>query len=532
MGSLAVETLDAPHVVVATNAMSGHAIPFLQFSRRLASEGVVTTVVTTDRHVLELRSSLGTTDWTAQGVPLRILGLRDGKESLTHREWTDRMRDRAVELEVVRLMQEAVVDLGSPAARHLRGVEPATAPVCIVHDMFVPWAQEVAEKLGIEKHLLYASNACALSLALQSTNPAFAEGRLPVSKENRDLVLSDIPGCPPTPALDLPSPFLIPGMFDWLRSRHKKFRTADVILVNSFYELEKTVLDALRNEVLGRSPSFMQAKCILEIGPLLPESYVNEDGGYGGELLQETDPCILWLNTRPLNSVLYVSFGSAATHPAPQLLEIAAGLEASGCSFLWIVRPPGTPGMSATSEHPGPVTELLPPGFEERMKDRGMCYSGWAPQMRILKHGAVGGFLSHCGWNSSLETVCAGVPMLAWPKCAEQHMNRRFLVDMARVAIELKANPYTEEELAGDVVRPELFYSGEEIAKKARSLMQGAEGQVVRENIQKLRADAREAGAPKGSSRRNFEAYVRLLHSSGKGNGDSNGLGNGNSNGH
>jgi hypothetical protein len=169
MGSLAVETLwtDAPHVVVATNAMSGHAIPFLQFARRLASEGVVTTVVTTDRHVLELRSSLGTTDWTAQGVPLRILGLRDGKESLTHREWTDRMRDREVELEVVRLMQEAVIDLGSPSSRHLRGVEPATAPVCIVHDMFVPWAQEVAEKLGIEKHLLYASNACALSLALQ-----------------------------------------------------------------------------------------------------------------------------------------------------------------------------------------------------------------------------------------------------------------------------------------------------------------------------------------------------------------------------
>lgn len=103
---------------------------------------------------------------------------------------------------------------------------------------------------------------------------------------------------------------------------------------------------------------------------------------------------------------------------------------------------------------------------------------------------------------------------------------------MARVAIELKANPYTKEELAGDVVRPELFYSGEEIAKKARSLMRGAEGQVVRKNIQKLRADAREAGAPKGSSRRNFEAYVRLLHSSGKCNGDSNGLGNGNSNGH
>jgi hypothetical protein len=102
-----------------------------------------------------------------------------------------------------------------------------------------------------------------IQFVLQSTNPAFAEGRFPVSKANRDLVLSDIPGCPPTPALDLPSPFLVPEMFDWLRSRHKKFRTADVILVNSFYELEKTVLDALRNEVLGRSPSYMQVHMTL-----------------------------------------------------------------------------------------------------------------------------------------------------------------------------------------------------------------------------------------------------------------------------
>ena len=109
----------------------------------------------------------------------------------------------------------------------------------------------------------------------------------------------------------------------------------------------------------------LQAKCILEIGPLLPESYVNDDGNFDittNGSMEETDPCILWLNTRPPKSVLFVSFGSGATHPAPQLLEMAFGLEDSGCSFLWIVRPPGTPGMSATSENPGSVTEFLPPG--------------------------------------------------------------------------------------------------------------------------------------------------------------------------
>ena len=88
-------------------------------------------------------------------------------------------------------------------------------------------------------------------ILLQSTNPQFAEGLLPISKENRDLIISDIPGLPPIPALELPDPFLVAGLFDWMQIRHKKFRKADVILVNTFYELEKPVLDALRNEVLG-----------------------------------------------------------------------------------------------------------------------------------------------------------------------------------------------------------------------------------------------------------------------------------------
>lgn len=175
------------------------------------------------------------------------------------------------------------------------------------------------------------------------------------------MIISDIPGLPPISALDLPSPFLISSLYNWMQQRNLTFRKVDVILINTFYELEKTVLDALRNDVLTL-PDF-QAKCILDIGPLLPKSYVNDvkiDGIEGA--LQETDPCILWLNTRPADSVLFVSFGSAATHRAPQLLELALGLEASGCSFLWIVRPPDTPGMSAMSENPGAVTEFLPPG--------------------------------------------------------------------------------------------------------------------------------------------------------------------------
>jgi hypothetical protein len=171
----------------------------------------------------------------------------------------------------------------------------------------------------------------------------------------------------------------------------------------------------------------LQAKYILEIGPLLPDLYEDDDGGDESTVqgLEERDACISWLNTQRENSVLFVSFGSHVTHSSRQLVDMALGLEASGASFLWFVRRPDAGEMSAASETPVSVMEYLPPGFEERINGRGMCYSGWAPQMRILKHPAVGGFLSHCGWNSTLETVSAGVPVLAWPMNAEQHLTRR-----------------------------------------------------------------------------------------------------------
>lgn len=417
---------DAPHVVVVPCASSGHTIPFLQLARRLASTGIVTTVVTSDKHHLELQASLGTTDFTPQGQPLRILGLGD-KESLglSHKDWRDRVRRvRSDELRVIHLLECAIKDLSSPESLTLCGLHQAAPPVCVLHDMFESWAQEVAENLQIAKHLLYVSPAAALSCALQS-NRLYQQGIVPIRRETRELILYDIPGLPPFSVLNLPSPFLSAQVYAWMRERHQSFRNADIILLNTFYDIEKPVLDALRNEVIG-SPGLL-VKCILDIGPLLPDCYVNDDGNDDVSEQEEIDPCMLWLNTQSLNSVLYVSFGSGATHSAEQLVELALGLEASGVSFLWIVRPPSAPTDFSAASAAESITDFLPVGFEERVRGRGMCYSGWAPQMRILKHPTVGGFLSHCGWNSILETVCAGVPVLAWPIFAEQHLNRRFV---------------------------------------------------------------------------------------------------------
>lgn len=192
---LAMEWSRAPHVAVVLNASAGHAIPCLQFSRRLAAEGIVTTVVTSDRHVRELEKIVGSRDLTAHGEPLRLLGLRDKKEELSHDEWRRRVCDVPEErLAVIRLLEEVVKDVASPQSWDIRGVSPATPPLCILYDMFVTWAGEAAANLHIEKHLLYVSPAACLSVDLQVCLAGNLAWRKSVSnKSYGDIAFTHIP---------------------------------------------------------------------------------------------------------------------------------------------------------------------------------------------------------------------------------------------------------------------------------------------------------------------------------------------------
>ena len=150
---------------------------------------------------------------------------------------------------------------------------------------------------------------------------------------------------------------------------------------------------------------------ILPVGPMLPKAYFSS----GPADMEERDPCLQWLDTQPGSSVLYVSFGSVAVLSVAQIQELAMGLEMSGERFLLVLRPPVNPDN----------LPLFPEGFEERTKGRGFVQIGWAPQLWVLSHRAVSAYLTHCGWNSTLEGICRGLPMLAWPVQAEQAMNAR-----------------------------------------------------------------------------------------------------------
>ena len=164
MGSLAL-----PHVVVMPYFTAGHAIPFLRFAKHLAAAGITVTFVSTDRHISELVAEHGTRDLTntQAGLPLRFVEIRDGKAHLSNDLLEVELKKPQVSQEIIQLLEELIVDVGSAASWTLRGVSPASPPVCILYDMFSTWGYEAARKLHIEGHLLYASGMQVLSIAFQ-----------------------------------------------------------------------------------------------------------------------------------------------------------------------------------------------------------------------------------------------------------------------------------------------------------------------------------------------------------------------------
>ncbi|XLT95746.1 hypothetical protein HN873_017408 [Arachis hypogaea] len=205
--------------------------------------------------------------------------------------------------------------------------------------------------------------------------------------------------------------------------------------------------------------------------------------------------CLSWLDSQPSQSVVLLSFGSLGTFSKKQLKEIAMGLEKSKQRFLWVVR-----GEAESDNSEPSLNELLPEGFLERTKEKGMVVKDWAPQAAILSHDSVGGFVTHCGWNSILEAVCEGVPMVAWPLYAEQKMNRVIMVREMKVGLEVK------EDKDG-------FVSASELEERVNELMDSDRGKEIRQRIFKMRIGAVEAKDEGGSSRLALNRLVQLWKS-------------------
>jgi hypothetical protein len=366
----------------------------------------------------------------------------------------------------------------------------------VVLDMFCVHALDVCVKLGIPVYTFFASGASCLSVLTQF--PALIASRRTGLKELGDTPL-DFLGVPPMPAshlikelLEHPEDELCKAMTNiWKRNTETMG-----VLVNTFESLESRAVLSLRDPLCVPGRVLPPVYCI---GPLVSEGAKGGDG-------TERNECLAWLDSQPDRSVVFLCFGSKGTVSAEQLKEIAAGLERSGQRFLWSVR---TPSESQDAKkylevRPEPdLDALMPEGFLERTKDRGLVIKSWAPQVDVLRHRATGAFVTHCGWNSVLEAVSAGVPMLCWPLDAEQKMNKVCMTEDMGVAVELDGY------MTG-------FVKAEEVEAKVRLVIEDEDGRQLRARVAARKQEAKAALEEGGSSRAAFVQFLLDVDSIGE----------------
>eukprot|EP00252_Welwitschia_mirabilis_P022520 TRINITY_DN6110_c0_g1_i4.p1 TRINITY_DN6110_c0_g1~~TRINITY_DN6110_c0_g1_i4.p1 ORF type:complete len:298 (+),score=-5.74 TRINITY_DN6110_c0_g1_i4:790-1683(+) len=261
------------------------------------------------------------------------------------------------------------------------------------------------------------------------------------------------------------------GAFQLLLEEMPKTDHASLLLFNTWEDLEGRVIDDLNVEFADK---------VAAIGPLLLQSPSPIIQG----LWPEDSSSLNFLDKQKPNSVLYVSFGSIAAPPEDDLSELAWGLEATERPILWISRPDPFTGESFD----------LPAEFVCRTKER-FCFVHWVPQTKVLNHPSVGGFLTHCGWNSVSESLCAGVPMICWPMIAEQHTNCRLLCSVWKAGLDLDPR---------DGVRRDT------VTSLVTKLWDDVEGESLGRNALAWRASALRAVSSGGSSLRNLRRLLQI----------------------
>ncbi|WVZ66018.1 hypothetical protein U9M48_015297 [Paspalum notatum var. saurae] len=368
------------------------------------------------------------------------------------------------------------------------------APVAaVVVDYFGTTLLDVTHELSLPAYVYVPTSARMLSLIL----------RLPALDEEVPGALEDInggavavlPGTPPVPVGILPTPLLKKDPnYAWFVYHGKRFLEAAGIIVETVAELEPATLAAITENLRATAGAGRLAPTVYTIGP--PPSVKVKVTGDRGE---QTHECLAWLDAQPSASVVLLCFGSmGGSFPEPQLHEMADGLERSGHRFLWVLRGPPPSGSPFPTD--ANLDELLPEGFLERTEGRGLVWPTWAPQKDIIAHSAVGGFVTHCGWNSVLEGLWHGVPLVPWPLFAEQHLNAFELVSVMGVAVAMEV-----DRKRGN------FVVAAELERALRGLMgdDSEEGLRAREKAAEAKALCRNAVEEGGSSYASLQKLAR-----------------------
>ncbi|KAL3755670.1 hypothetical protein ACJRO7_002681 [Eucalyptus globulus] len=383
-----------------------------------------------------------------------------------------------------------IVRLHNPTLHeNLVSLSKSSAVKAFVIDFFCNAAFGVSASLNIPTYYYFTSGASGLASFLYI--PAL-HVKYPESFKDLNVPIQ-IPGFPPVSPRDMPMAISNRKLevYSYFLETAVQMAKSTGLIVNTFDSFEASTLKALRDGLCVPDGATPPTYCV---GPLVATGGGTKDG-------DERQECLVWLDSQPSRSVLFLSFGSMGVFSTRQLKEMAVGLERSEVRFLWVVRvpPPHDEARRMLAELEPRVDSFLPEGFVDRTRGRGMIVESWAPQVEVLSHGSVGGFVTHCGWNSVLEAVCHGVPMLAWPLYAEQKLNRVSLVEEMKLALSV-----TESEEDDGLV------SAGELEERVNELMRSEKGRAIRDRVQAKQEAATAALSEGGSS---LSALAELIQS-------------------
>ncbi|KAK6143690.1 hypothetical protein DH2020_024038 [Rehmannia glutinosa] len=453
MGSIAEMKENKPHAVCIPYPAQGHINPMLKLAKLLHHKGFHITFVNTEYNHRRLLKSRGPT--ALDGLPdFRFATIPDGLPP----------SDADATQDIPSLCTSTTTTCLEPFCELLSELNSSgggSPPVsCIVSDGVMSFTLKAAERFRLPEVLFWTTNMNQVTNGYLETIIDWVPGMM-------DIKLRDFPSfIRTTDPKDI--------MLNFLIQETDAVPRAKALIMNTF--------DALEHDVLVGLTSMFPP--IYTVGPLhLMTNHIHDErlNAISSSLWKEESECIKWLDEKEPQSVVYVNFGSITVVTAQQLTEFAWGLANTKKPFLWIIRPDIMAGESA----------MLPPEFLTETKDRSMMIS-WCPQEQVLNHPAVGGFLTHSGWNSTIESIVGGVPVICWPFFAEQQTNCRFSCVEWEMGMEIDNNVKRDE-----------------VELLVRELMDGEKGKKMKEKALEWKRKAEEATAPEGSSYMNLDKLIK-----------------------
>ncbi|XP_054823622.1 7-deoxyloganetic acid glucosyltransferase-like [Prosopis cineraria] len=470
------------HVLIFPCPAQGHINCMLQLAELLVLSDIHVTVLNTEHIHQRLLRFAEVPSRLAAYPTLHFKTFSDGLPSDDPRRQEDYVGEQIKQVNLMampRLREICVEASGKPRFS------------CIIADgIFGRLTNEVGQELGIPVVYFRTISACSF-WAYFCAPRLFESNELPIRGEkDMDRMITSIPGMENlVRCRDLPSFFranhkshipLEPVVFE----THQSLR-AQALILNTFEDLEGPVLSQIRHHF----PRFYA------LGPLHAHlnsrkatktmSSETSPPSFESSLWEVDRSCMTWLDAQQPKSVVYVSFGSITKISRDELMEIWHGLVNSKKRFLWVIRP----GMLSEKEGQDPPMDLV-----EGTKERGRMV-GWAPQKEVLAHVAIGGFMTHCGWNSTLEGVAAGVPMMCWPYFADQQINSRYVSEVWKIGLEMK--DVCDRKLVEEMVNDLMVERRQEFEKSTQAMATLAKTSV------------REGG----SSYSDFDRFVQFLKS-------------------